>query len=245
MSTLGLLFTLLFVLVTLLLSMWQKLDLEKEITIATIRSAVQLLAIGYVLEFVFRGNHPVWILLILFVMIGVAARSASLRGQTAGVPRLRTFALIMSTIAITETVTMGLLLSFTIIPFSPQYVIPISGMIIGNAMVVAGLYRVTFQREMETSRNEFEAWLALGATMKQALLPTVRRAVTLSLNPTIDSMKTVGLVQLPGMMTGMIVAGASPLEAVRYQILIMFSFSSSAAISAILLGLLTYRFSEI
>jgi putative ABC transport system permease protein len=221
----------------MILSLRQKLGLEKDIAIGTIRAAIQLFAVGYVLDYIFRTNHPALILLILAVMITVAAENARKRGKgLAGV-----FWRIVIAITGTETVTMGLFLLLGLVKPEPQYIIPISGMIIGNAMVVCGLYLNNMRREVEASRGEIEALLSLGATVRQAVQDSLKRSVKASMIPSIDGMKTVGLVQLPGMMTGMIVAGASPLEAVRYQILIMFSFSASAALTSILLALISYR----
>ncbi len=122
-----------------------------------------------------------------------------------------------------------------------QYIIPISGITIGTAMIVSGLFLSQMKREMETSRGEMETLLALGATARQAVQGSLKRAVRASMIPTVDGMKTVGLVQLPGMMTGMIVAGADPIEAVRYQVLIMFILASSAALTAMLLSLISYK----
>ncbi|MCA0757720.1 iron export ABC transporter permease subunit FetB [Paenibacillus sp. N4] len=237
MSILALSFTLLFVMITMLISVWQKLGLERDIAIGTVRSAVQLLLVGYVLQFIFNMRNPVLIVLILIVMITVASINAAKRGKgLAGV--LWKIAL---AITATELLMMGLLLGFGIIEATPQYIIPISGMTIGNAMVVAGLLLNQMRREVESSRGEIELLLSLGATARQAVQDAMKRSVKASMIPTIDGMKTVGLVQLPGMMTGMIIAGANPVEAVRYQILIVFAFTSSAAVTSIILNLLSYR----
>ncbi|MFS8579934.1 MAG: ABC transporter permease, partial [Novibacillus thermophilus] len=96
------------------------------------------------------------------------------------------------------------------------------------------------KESVRDSVPEIEVLLALGASQKQSMHRVLKRAVKSSMIPTIDSMKTVGLVQLPGMMTGMIIAGTSPIEAVKYQILIMFAITGSAALTSILLGMLTY-----
>jgi putative ABC transport system permease protein len=237
MTLLALSFTVLFIMATMLISFWQKLGLEKEIAIGTIRSAVQLLAIGYVLQFIFRTEHVVYLVLIIIVMIAVASWNAGQRG--AGMKGIRwRIALSIMTM---EVVIMVLLLSLHIIKPIPQYIIPLSGMTIGNAMVVAGLFVNQLRREVTASKGEIEALLSLGATAGQALQSVRKQAVKFSMIPTIDNMKTVGLVQLPGMMTGMIVAGADPVEAVRYQILIVFSFTGSAAVTSILLSMLCYK----
>ncbi|MEF3302814.1 ABC transporter permease [Paenibacillus sp. GYB003] len=237
MSNWALASTLVFVAVTVVLSLRQKLGLEKDIAVGTIRTAVQLLLVGYVLHFVFDANHPLFIVLIVAVMIAVASRNAGARaGHIPGI-RLR----IAISLACTEAVTMALMLGFRIIGPTPQYIIPVSGITIGSSMIVCGLLLNQMKREMESSRGEIEALLALGATARQAIRGASKRSVRASMIPTIDGMKTVGLVQLPGMMTGMIVAGADPIEAVRYQILIMFTLASSAALTAMLLGRLSDR----
>ncbi|TBL69809.1 ABC transporter permease [Paenibacillus thalictri] len=237
MSALALGFTLVFVVITMCVSLWQKLGLEKDIAVGTIRSAVQLLAVGYVLQFVFSTEQPLLLVLIVAVMITVAAWNAGMRGK--GLPGIRWR--IALAITVTELMTMGLLLGLRIIEWTPQYMIPISGITIGSAMIVSGLFINQMNREVQSVSGEIEALLALGATPRQAIHESLKRSVKFSMIPTIDGMKTVGLVQLPGMMTGMIVAGASPVEAVRYQILIMFVLSSSAAMTSILLALVSYR----
>lgn len=135
MSLLTLSFTLGFVAVGLLLSLWLKLGLERDMVIATIRSAIQLMAIGYILKIVFKLNNPLFIVLMIAVMIGVATQNAAQRGQgLVGV-----WWKILIAIGITECVTQGLLLGFQITPWAPKFVIPISGMIVGNSMVASGL----------------------------------------------------------------------------------------------------------
>ncbi|MBD7966545.1 ABC transporter permease [Paenibacillus gallinarum] len=237
MSIVALSFTLIFVMITMLASVWQKVGLEKEIAIGTIRSAIQLLLVGYVLQYIFNTKNPLLLLLIISIMILVASYNASKRakGITGIVWR------IFVSIALTELLMMALVLGLGIVEVSPRYIIPISGMTIGNAMVVAGLFLNRMKEEVQSSRPEIETLLALGATAKQAVHSQLKKAVKSSMIPTIDSMKTVGIVQLPGMMTGMIIAGADPVEAVKYQILIVFAFTSSAAITAITLSLLSYK----
>jgi len=235
-STFALFLTLIFVAFAIFLSFWQRIGLEKDIIIGTGRAAIQLIAVGYVLHTIFRLQSLVLILLMLTIMITVATLNARKKGK--GLPKIgRRIAIAITS---TEIATMGLLVGLKIIGSTPQYIIPISGMIIGNGMVVSGLFLNRLHSELETRREEIKVYLALGATSKQAISHVMRNTVKASMLPTIDGMKTVGLVQLPGMMTGMIVAGANPIDAVRYQILIMYSFTSSAAITAILLGLLTH-----
>jgi putative ABC transport system permease protein len=235
LSTLALLLTLVFVAFAIVLSVWQKIGLEKDIVIGTVRAAIQLIVVGYILHTIFQLKSWAFIVLMLTVMIAVATLNARKKGK--GLPGIAWR--IAAAITSTEILTIGLLVGLRIIESTPQYIIPISGMVIGNGMVVSGLFLNRLKAEIDTRREEINVYLALGATSKQAISSVMRDTVKAAMLPTIDGMKTVGLVQLPGMMTGMIVAGANPIEAVRYQILIMYSFTSSAAITAIMMGILT------
>ncbi|NUU62204.1 ABC transporter permease [Paenibacillus agri] len=237
MTLTALSFTLLFVMGTMMVSIWQKLGLEKDIAIGTVRSAVQLLVVGYVLQFIFNADHILYIILIILFMIAVASWNAAKRGK--GLPGL--FWRIALAISASELLMMGILLGLHIIQATPQYIIPISGMTIGSAMIVSGLFINHIKQEVQSNKGEIETLLSLGATAQQAMQKVRASSVKFSMIPTIDGMKTVGLVQLPGMMTGMIIAGADPIIAVRYQILIVFSFTASAAITSMLLSVLIYR----
>jgi putative ABC transport system permease protein len=228
--------TLTFVVLAMLLSIGLKLGVEKDMLIATVRSAVQLLVIGYILQIVFSAQHVWFILLIVTVMILVAAQNASKRGK--GLPQV--FWRVLIAITLTEIVTQGLLLGLHVVSWTPQYIIPISGMIIGNAMVVSGLLLNRLQAEANARKNEILVLLSLGATPRQSSRFVLKQAIRAAMIPTIDGMKTMGLVQLPGMMTGQIIAGADPVQAVRYQLLIVFAFIASAALTSIALGYLTY-----
>lgn len=235
MSPTALLFTLAFVMVTAVVSMWQKMGLERDLLIGTVRAAVQLLAVGYVLLWVFKLESWPATVAMLTVMLTVAALNAANRAKNLPGVRWR----VLGAIGLAEVVTVGLMLVLRIIPPTPQYLIPISGMVIGNAMVNAGLLLNRFQGEMNARRGEVEVWLALGATPRQAAAGVLKTAVKTAMIPSIDALKTVGLVQLPGMMTGQILAGASPIEAVKYQILIMYSLAAAAAVCSITLGYIT------
>jgi putative ABC transport system permease protein len=237
MSSLALGFTLTFVVITMALSKWQKLGLEKDIAIGTIRGALQLLFIGYVLHFVFQSANVWLIVVIIAIMVLIASHNAGKKGEGLRGVHWR----IAVAIAVTELLTMILMLGLHIIRPITQYIIPISGMTIGSSMIVCGLFFNHMNREVASSRGEIEAMLALGATVRQAIQLSLQRSVKASLIPTIDGMKTVGLVQLPGMMTGMIIAGANPVDAVRYQILIMFAFTAAGAITSIILSILSYK----
>ncbi|MBX5436033.1 MAG: iron export ABC transporter permease subunit FetB [Alicyclobacillaceae bacterium] len=236
MSLWSLALTLAFVAAAMLLSVWRRLGLEKDMVIAAVRATVQLLLIGYVLKFIFHVDHAALTAAMVLVMSCVAADNASRRGNgLAG-----RFCRVWLAIAASEIATQGFLLAAHVVPSKPAYIIPISGMIIGNAMVASALFLNRLRAEAQARRDEMLVLLSLGATPIQASGAVVKAAVKSSMIPTIDSTKTMGLVQLPGMMTGQILAGADPIQAVRYQLLIVFALMASAAITTLVLGFLTY-----
>lgn len=141
---------------------------------------------------------------------------------------------------IVEAVTEGILLGFEIVPATAQFIIPISGMLIGNSMVLSILFLNRFTAEIEASRDQIELILSLGGTPKQAIHRQLEIAIRASMVPTFESQKTIGLVQLPGMMSGQIIAGADPIQAVQFQLLIVFALLTTAALSSILVGFLSY-----
>ncbi|MBD7936504.1 iron export ABC transporter permease subunit FetB [Cytobacillus sp. Sa5YUA1] len=228
--------TLIFVLIPIVLSKTFRLGLEKDVLIATIRSIIQLLAVGYVLQFVFDSESYFYIFLMILLIITTAVHNARKKGvMIKGI----TWKLIL-TYCFIEVLTQGVLISLKIIPATAQYMIPISGMIIGNAMVLSILFLNRFTAEIENRTGEVELFLSLGSTPKQAIHRQLMTSIRASTIPTIESQKTIGLVQLPGMMSGQIIAGADPVQAVMFQLLILFMLLSSAVITSTILGFLSY-----
>lgn len=228
--------TLIFVLIPLVLSKTLNLGLERDTIIAAVRSTIQLLAVGYLLEFVFGADHPVFILLMITLMIVAATHNVQRKGTA--IPNIT--AKVALTFVVVELLTQGILLGFDIIPATPQYIIPISGMVIGNSMVLAILFLNRFLSEVEGRRDEIELLLSLGGTPRQAIHARLIQAIKASMIPTLESQKTMGLVQLPGMMSGQIIAGADPIEAVQFQLLIIFLIMTNAAVTSAMLGFLSY-----
>ena len=228
--------TLIFVLIPLLLSKTLKLGLEKDTIIATIRSIVQLLAVGFILKFVFDAQSYLYIFLMVALMIVAATLNARKKGK--GIQGI-TWKIALTLIVI-ETVTQGVLLGFHIVPATAQFIIPISGMLIGNSMVLSILFLNRFTAEITSHHDEIELILSLGGTPKQAIHRQLMNAVKASMIPTIESQKTIGLVQLPGMMSGQIIGGADPIQAVQFQLLIIFALLTTATLSSIMIGFLSY-----
>ncbi|AIC93334.1 MULTISPECIES: ABC transporter permease [Shouchella] len=236
MSLTTLILTLIFVLIPLLMSQVLKLGLNRDILVATIRSIVQLLAVGYILQFVFDSESYLYISLMIVLMITAATQNARKKGK-----RIRgiTWKLIVTFLTI-QTLTQGILLGLHITPATAQYIIPISGMVIGNSMVLGILFLNRFTAEVEAKKDEAELILSLGGTPKQAVQKQLISSIQASTIPTIESQKTIGLVQLPGMMSGQIIAGADPVQAVLFQLLILFLLLTTAIVTSIMLGFLSY-----
>ncbi|MDQ6910764.1 MAG: iron export ABC transporter permease subunit FetB [Actinomycetota bacterium] len=227
---------LMLVAVAVVVSRVRRADLERDILIATFRSFAQLLAIGFVLDFVF-GDHGWLTPIVLAVMVGTATLTSASRARR--VPRARWIAAASLTVAVSGT--LGLLLVFQIIPAIPRAVIPLGSMIISNAMNTTSLVMVRLRDDLATHRREIEARLSLGQTAAEASAPWHRSALRTGMIPVIDQTKVVGLVALPGAMTGMILAGASPAAAIRLQLVVMYMLLGGNAFAALVAGKLTLR----
>lgn len=236
MSYWALSLTLIFVLIPLVLSKTLNLGLGRDMTVATIRSIIQLLAVGYVLKFVFDSESLVYIFLMVALMIVAATHNAQKKGAAIQGITWK----IAVTLIFVEVLTQGILIGFNITPATAQYIIPISGMVIGNSMVLSILFLNRFTAEVEDHQDQTELILSLGGTPKQAIHRQLINSIKASMIPTIESQKTVGLVQLPGMMSGQIIAGADPIQAVQFQLLIMFLLLTTAAVTSVFLGYLSY-----
>src|SRR5699024_7359352 len=236
MSYLTLSLTLIFVLIPLFLSKTFKLGLEKDTIIATVRSIIQLLIVGYLLQYVFDAEKMIYTILMIGLMIVAATQNARKKGATIkGI----TWKLIVTYVFV-EVLTQVILLGLNITPATPQYIIPISGMVVGNSMVLSILFLNRFTAEVETHQKETELILSLGGTTKQAVHRQLIDSIKASTIPTIEKQKTIGLVQLPGMMSGQIIAGADPVQAVQFQLLVLFLLLTTAVITSILVGYLSY-----
>ena len=221
--------------VAIVLSRRSRLGLEGDMVWGALRGAAQLIAIGYVLLLLFDHEHPAWVLLLLAVML-IAAAATSARRVEHGPPRRVLFP--RALVAIGAGALVALVPVFVaVVPLHPwyeaRYLVPISGMMLSNAMNVVAL---VFDRIFASARSEadqVEALLALGATPRQALERQVRATLRAALLPTINGLLTVGLVALPGMMTGQIVSGTPPEQAVRYQIVILYQLVAVAAVAGL------------
>lgn len=237
-SNYSLLFLIVFVLIPLSLSYFYSLGLSRDVVWSTLRGTVQLFIIGYVLTFLFDINPFIGIPIMLSIMITVAAFHARKKG--ADLPNL--FPILLSGLILIESIVLCLWLGFDMIDFRPSEVIPMSGMVIGNSMVAMGLALERMKSEFSSHRGRLLAALSLGARPKQASRLIIKRTLQAALIPNVDKLKVIGLVQLPGMMTGMILGGAEPIVAIKYQLIISISIFSSVSLAAIFVTLAIYRF---
>lgn len=220
-----------------------RLDLERRLLVASMRTVVQLLAIGVLLEWIFRQKHWGFVVAWMVVMSFVAGLSAVGRVERryAGMRMDSLTGILLSSWLLT-----GVALSAIVPPKvwedqPAQYAIPLLGMILGNTLngISLGLGRLT--ENLAQDRDRIEMRLSLGATRWEAARDSARHAVRTGMVPIINSMMVVGLVSLPGIMTGQLISGVSPAAAVKYQIVIMFLIAAGTATGTILVVLLAYR----
>lgn len=212
------------------ISFLKKLDLEKDLLIGTLRSFIQLIAVGYALELVFDLNNLWLILLVILIMVLVGGQTAGSRTKGS----LKGFTISALSIGVGTFFTLGGLLLLGVINADPKYVIPLAGMTIGNSTTASALALERMHSEMKNKKDQIEQALSLGVTSSQAVEHSFKAAVGSAMIPTLNLMKIVGLVQLPGAMTGMILAGASPLQAVKLQIIVVYMLICAVSIAAVI-----------
>ncbi|ANJ69323.1 iron export ABC transporter permease subunit FetB [Latilactobacillus curvatus] len=234
---LSLTFAVTLVFVALVISFHEKIGLEKDMIISVFRAIIQLFIVGYLLKFIFHIND-VWLtLLMMLIIIFNAAANAKKRAG-----KLRSgFPISFIAILTSTGVTLGLLVLSGAIKFIPSQIIPITGMIASNSMVAIGLSYRSLLAQFKDERQPVLERLALGATAKQASIAIIRESIRTGMSPTIDSAKTMGLVSLPGMMSGLIFAGIDPVKAIMYQILVTFMLLSATSLGSVIACYLAYR----
>jgi putative ABC transport system permease protein len=232
----GLATSLLLVAIAVVLSLVKGLDIERSILWASARALVQLLAVGAVLGVVLDPNRPV---LVAFAWVGamIVIAAVTVRLRVPEVPGAAWLA--MGAIGAATAVGLGVMLGLRVFPVEGRTVVPLSGMIVGNALASTVVVSRRLVAEVADKRLEIEARLALGQPWQEASKPYVRSALRTALLPTIERTKVVGLVALPGAMTGLILAGVEPSSAVKIQAAVMFELlgAEAAAITVVALGL--------
>ena len=217
-----------------------KLGLEKRLAIAAVRVIVQLLAVGYVLKWVFELSN-IWLILAMVLLMCIAAARAGSRRPQRALPGA--FYQMFGTLVISGVITTLIVVAVIIRVdpwWKPQYLIPLLGMVLGNSMNGVSLAMDGLLERLAERRDEIEMQLGLGATRWEAAQEALGAAVKRAMIPVINSMTVVGIVLLPGMMSGQILAGADPFEAVKYQIVVMFMIGATTSLSCIIFVMWTY-----
>jgi putative ABC transport system permease protein len=230
----GLALSMLLVTVAVALSLWERLGLERGILWAATRALVQLLAIGLLLQVLLEPGVSIWWgWLWVGVMIVVAALTVRQRAPSVpGIGRLAALAFAGS-----AAVTLGVLFGFGVFDLDIRTLIPLAGLMIGNSLAATVLVSRRLVAEFDDKRDEVEARLALGQPSKVAARPYIRESLRTALIPQIETTKAVGLIALPGAMTGLILAGVDPIDAVQVQAAVMYLVLGSVATTATVMAL--------
>jgi putative ABC transport system permease protein len=229
--------TLALVAIAVAVSVWQKVDLERDIGIAVVRSFIQLSAVGLVINAIFEQDQLVFVIALISAMVLFGAFTARNRARL--VPGA--FWPLLIALATAGGLTLVLVVVLGIFDPKPRFLVPVGGMVVGNSMTAAAVALNRLGDDMRTSAARIEATLALGATAAQAALPVVRSSLRSGMIPLVDSTKTTGLIFFPGTMVGMLLAGADPVDAVRLQLVLLYMLLGSVAIAALIATTLAYR----
>ncbi|TAN11333.1 MAG: iron export ABC transporter permease subunit FetB [Burkholderiaceae bacterium] len=229
------------IVINLGISVWLRLGLARNLLVASARMVVQLLLVGFILDAIFALRTP-------WPVLGIGLVMAALAGWTAVRRTRRRFrgifwdsllSILGASFVVTGIALVGVI---HVRPwFLPQYAIPLLGMVLGNLLTGVSLALDRFMETVVREAGAVEADLALGATRWEAAHPLVADALRTGLIPTINAMMVMGLVSLPGMMTGQMLAGAAPASAVRYQIVIMFVIAATTALGTLAVCALAFR----
>lgn len=216
-------------------SVLYRLAIERELVVSVVRAILQLVAVAAVIDAVFEALG--WTALVLAVMVAAAGWTAQRRMK--GVRGAAVIAVI--SICGSSVIAIAVLFGAGVFPFEPRWLIPISGMLIGNSMTAVSVAGARLRDEVVDKALEVEARLALGVSARAALVPYTRRAAVGALVPIIDSTKNVGIIFLPGAFVGMILGGASPTDAAKVQMIVLFMLLGAVAVAAMLATTLVGR----
>lgn len=220
----------LLLIIVLIIMKKSKINQTKLLFLASFRMTIQLILAGLVLTYIFKNPHPVFTILYIISMAAFSTYRVISRNKELN----REFKIVIGisltfTALVMITFFVGIVVKVNI--FNPQYTIPLSGMIFGNCMNGYTIGIKTFQNSLKTGRNQISALQNIGATPTKILMPFVNNALETALLPTMNSMLGMGIVSLPGMMTGQILAGTLPTTAVIYQIAIMIVICTTVCLS--------------
>lgn len=227
--------------VLILFALWysrrEQFGLEKKILTNSILAMVQLGVLGYALVYLFKMQHPALLFFVLLGMVLFGAYTARKRTPLGN----QGFKIAFYSLGASSAIVFLSMMAFGVIHMVPHEMIPIGGMIIGNALNVYTQSTERFRGEVKNTIEIIEGMVALGAPLQEALKFASKAAVKASMIPTLNMLQTVGIIHIPGITTGMLLAGADPLKAISYQLAVMYMMVAVALLSAVFSVLFSYR----
>lgn len=237
MSNTALGLTALLLVIPIIISYKEGLHIIKDLIVATLSAVVQLIILGFLLHYIFKINDK-WLLILCVLVIIINAswntisRASPVMHHVFWISFLAIF--IGTALPLAGTVATGA------IHFTANEVIPIGGMLANNGLIAINLAYQNLDRAFVQDGTNIESKLSLAATPKLASKGAIRESIRLAIVPTIDSVKTYGLVSIPGMMTGLIIGGVPPLQAIKFQLLVVFIHTTATIMSALIATYLSY-----
>ncbi|HHO1817603.1 TPA: iron export ABC transporter permease subunit FetB [Staphylococcus aureus] len=236
MSNTALGLTALLLVIPIIISYKEGLHIIKDLIVATLRAVVQLIILGFLLHYIFKINDKWLLILCVLVIINASwntiSRASPVMHHVFWISFLAIF--IGTALPLAGTVATGA------IHFTANEVIPIGGMLANNGLIAINLAYQNLDRAFVQDGTNIESKLSLAATPKLASKGAIRESIRLAIVPTIDSVKTYGLVSIPGMMTGLIIGGVPPLQAIKFQLLVVFIHTTATIMSALIATYLSY-----
>ncbi|CAC7522264.1 ABC transporter ATP-binding protein [Staphylococcus aureus] len=237
MSNTALGLTALLLVIPIIISYKEGLHIIKDLIVATLRAVVQLIILGFLLHYIFKINDKWLLVLCVFVIIVNASWNTISRSSP-----VMHHVFLISFVAIFVGTALPLVgtIATGAIQFTANEVIPIGGMLANNGLIAINLAYQNLDRAFVQDGTNIESKLSLAATTKLASKGAIRESILLAIVPTIDSVKTYGLVSIPGMMTGLIIGGVPPLQAIKFQLLVVFIHTTATIMSALIATYLSY-----
>ncbi|HDI7476852.1 TPA: iron export ABC transporter permease subunit FetB [Staphylococcus aureus] len=237
MSNTALGLTALLLVIPIIVSYKEGLHIIKDLIVATVRAVVQLIILGFLLHYIFKINDKWLLVLCVFVIIVNASWNTISRSSPV---MHHVFLISFVAIFVGTALPLAGTIATGAIQFTANEVIPIGGMLANNGLIAINLAYQNLDRAFVQDGTNIESKLSLAATPKLASKGAIRESIRLAIVPTIDSVKTYGLVSIPGMMTGLIIGGVPPLQAIKFQLLVVFIHTTATIMSALIATYLSY-----
>ncbi|HCV0978659.1 TPA: iron export ABC transporter permease subunit FetB [Staphylococcus aureus] len=237
MSNTALGLTALLLVIPIIISYKEGLHIIKDLIVATLRAVVQLIILGFLLHYIFKINDKWLLVLCVFVIIVNASWNTISRSSPV---MHHVFWISFVAIFVGTALPLAGIIATGAIQFTANEVIPIGGMLANNGLIAINLAYQNLDRAFVQDGTNIESKLSLAATPKLASKGAIRESIRLAIVPTIDSVKTYGLVSIPGMMTGLIIGGVPPLQAIKFQLLVVFIHTTATIMSALIATYLSY-----